>query len=321
MEVIINFLSSFNIGQETLFMLLVLVTTIFLVMALGYIIIGASSPIKRKLAHISSDDPLTRSRTSNNQNIMNRLESLAPLTSSNNEKERQSTQSLLMHAGFNQKNALSLFYSLKSLTTILGIAIAVGLYITLPISSKLYTYMAGSAFIGLIIPDIFLKRMAKKRQNRIRSGVADMLDLLVVCTESGLGFNASLRRVADEMVISHPDLAEEMDTVCLKIQAGKSMPDSLREFILRTGLDEFMGLVSMLSHASRVGGSLVDSLREYTEDYRDKRQQAAEEVAAKIPVKMMFPMVLFIWPCFFIVALGPALITLSEAFSGGTVLG
>lgn len=148
-----------------------------------------------------------------------------------------------------------------------------------------------------------------------------MLDLLVVCTESGLGFNASLRRVANEMVISHPELAEELDTVCMKIQAGKSMPDSLREMIVRTGLEEFLGLVSMLSHASRVGGSLVDSLREYTEDYRDKRQQAAEEIAAKIPVKMMFPMVIFIWPCFFIVAIGPSLITLSEAFSGGNALG
>lgn len=190
------------------------------------------------------------------------------------------------------------FYSIKSLTTIVGLLISLGLYLSLTESTNLYIYIAACAFIGLVLPDFILKRMVKQRQNRIRSGVADMLDLLVVCTESGLGFNASLRRVADEMVISHPELADEIDTVCMKIQAGKSMPDSLREFVIRTGLDEFMGLVSMLSHASRVGGSLVDSLREYTEDYRDKRQQAAEEIAAKIPVKMMFPMVLFIWPCF-----------------------
>lgn len=219
-----------------------------------------------------------------------------------------------MNAGFHQKNALSLFYSIKSLTTIVGLLISLGLYLSLTESTNLYIYIAACAFIGLVLPDFILKRMVKQRQNRIRSGVADMLDLLVVCTESGLGFNASLRRVADEMVISHPELADEIDTVCMKIQAGKSMPDSLREFVIRTGLDEFMGLVSMLSHASRVGGSLVDSLREYTEDYRDKRQQAAEEIAAKIPVKMMFPMVLFIWPCFFIVAIGPSLIQLAEAF-------
>ncbi len=319
MSLINELFSSFDVSQENLFILLVLVTTVLLVLTVGYILIGLNSPVKRKLAHISNVEQTETS--SANEKMMNRLELLAPLTSSNNEKERQTTRMLLMHAGFNQKKSLSVFYSIKSLTTIVGLVAALGLYLALPMSNKLYVYMAGCAFIGLILPDIFLKRMAKKRQNRIRAGVADMLDLLVVCTESGLGFNASLRRVADEMVISHPDLAEELDTVCMKIQAGKSMPDSLREMIVRTGLEEFLGLVSMLSHASRVGGSLVDSLREYTEDYRDKRQQAAEEIAAKIPVKMMFPMVMFIWPCFFIVAIGPSLITLSEAFSGGNALG
>jgi tight adherence protein C len=312
MDTINEFILSLNINREMLFMLLVLVTTIIFVMTVGYIFVGVNSPVKRKLSEISAGENVQRS--SRNEKVMNTLESLAPLTASGNEKDRQTNRMLLMHAGFHQKNALSLFYSIKSLTTILGLLIAAGLYLSFPKSNNLYIYMAACAFIGLILPDFLLKHMVKKRQNRIRAGVADMLDLLVVCTESGLGFNASLRRVANEMVISHPDLADEIDTVCMKIQAGKSMPDSLREFVVRTGLDEFMGLVSMLSHASRVGGSLVDSLREYTEDYRDKRQQAAEEIAAKIPVKMMFPMVMFIWPCFFIVAIGPSLIKLAEAF-------
>lgn len=312
MDTIKEFILSLNVSQEMLFMFFVLVTTIIVVMTVGYIFIGVNSPVKRKLSEISTGENIKRS--SRNEKVMNTLESLAPLTASGNEKDRQTNRMLLMHAGFHQKNALSLFYSIKSLTTILGLLIAAGLYLSFPKSNNLYIYMAACAFIGLILPDFLLKRMVKKRQNRIRAGVADMLDLLVVCTESGLGFNASLRRVANEMVISHPDLADEIDTVCMKIQAGKSMPDSLREFVIRTGLDEFMGLVSMLSHASRVGGSLVDSLREYTEDYRDKRQQAAEEIAAKIPVKMMFPMVMFIWPCFFIVAIGPSLIQLAEAF-------
>ncbi|WP_329350346.1 type II secretion system F family protein [Vibrio natriegens] len=312
MDTINNFISSLNISQEVLFMVFILATTMLLVMTVGYILIGVNSPVKRKLSEIATGEK--NQPSSRNEKVMNTLESLAPLTASGNEKDRQTNRMLLMHAGFHQKNSLSLFYSIKSLTTIVGLLIALGLYLTLTESNNLYIYMAACAFIGLVLPDFILKRMVKQRQNRIRAGVADMLDLLVVCTESGLGFNASLRRVADEMVISHPELADEIDTVCMKIQAGKSMPDSLREFVVRTGLDEFMGLVSMLSHASRVGGSLVDSLREYTEDYRDKRQQAAEEIAAKIPVKMMFPMVLFIWPCFFIVAIGPSLIQLAEAF-------
>ncbi|MGY0614161.1 type II secretion system F family protein [Vibrio sp. FJH11] len=313
MDVLNNFVSSFNISTEVLFMLFVLVTTILFVMTIGYVVIGVNSPVKRKLSEISTGEKTKH--TSRNEKVMNTLETLAPLSSAGSEKEQQTTRMVLMHAGFHQKNALSLFYSIKSLTTIIGVIVAVGLYMSLPQSNKLYTSMIICVFVGLFLPDFFLKKLAKKRQERIRLGVADMLDLLVVCTESGLGFNASLRRVADEMVISHPDLADELDTVCLKIQAGKSMPDSLKEMIIRTGLDEFMGLASMLSHASRMGGSLVDSLREYTEDYRDKRQQAAEEIAAKIPVKMMFPMVLFIWPCFFIVAIGPSIITLIEAFS------
>lgn len=313
MDIINSFLVNLNISQDMLFMLFILITTVLFVLTIGYIIIGVNSPVKRKLAEISTGGKVQQS--SRNEKVINTLESLAPLTASGNEKDRQTNRMLLMNAGFHQKNALSLFYSIKSLTTILGLLIAFGLYLSLSKSNNLYILMAACAFVGLVLPDFILKRMVKKRQNRIRSGIADMLDLLVVCTESGLGFNASLRRVADEMVISHPELADELDTVCMKIQAGKSMPDSLREFVIRTGLDEFMGLVSMLGHASRVGGSLVDSLREYTEDYRDKRQQAAEEIAAKIPVKMMFPMVLFIWPCFFIVAIGPSLIQLAEAFS------
>ncbi len=313
MDSIANWLSGFQLSQEMLFIAFVMVTTVLLVMTIGYVVIGVNSPLKRKLAQISTGEKVTT--PAKNAKMLNTLESLAPLTSSKNTKERESAKTLLMHAGYHQSNALSLFYSIKSLTTIVGVMIALAMYVVLPDNNKLYVYMAGCIFGGLILPDILLKRKVKKRQNAIRSGMADMLDLLVVCTESGLGFNAALRRVADEMVISHPELADELDTVCVKIQAGKPMPEALREFIYRTGLEEFMGLVSMLSHASRVGGSLVDSLREYTEDYRDKRQQAAEEIAAKIPVKMMFPMVLFIWPCFFIVAIGPALITLSEAFS------
>ena len=310
-ENIQGWLSDLAVNQETLLFALILITTVLVVMTVGSIVIGVNSPIKRKLAELSGDK---REATPTNSKVADTLESLAPLTSPTSEKERQTTRNKLMHAGFHQSNSLSMFYAIKSVTTIFGVMVAVLVYLTIPESKYLYTLMALAVFVGLVIPDFILRRMINSRQKAIRAGVPDMLDLLVVCTESGLGFNAALRRVADELVISHPELADEVDTVCNKIQAGKPMPEALRELVYRTGLDELMGLVSMLSHASRIGGSLVNSLREYTEDYRDKRQQAAEDVAAKIPVKMMFPMVLFIWPCFFIVAIGPALISLAEAF-------
>ncbi|AKU54159.1 MULTISPECIES: type II secretion system F family protein [Vibrio] len=312
MESIQGWLSGFAINQETLLMGLILVTTVLVVMTLGSIIVGVNSPIKRKLAELSGDK---KSLPSHNKKMADTLESLAPLTSPTSEKERQTTRNKLMHAGFHQSNALSLFYSIKSVTTIFGVLVSAFIYITFPGSKYVYFLMILSIFVGLFIPNIFLSRMINQRQKSIRASVADMLDLLIVCTESGLGFNAALRRVADELVVSHPELADELDTVCNKIQAGKTMPEALHEMVVRTGLEELVGLVSMLSHASRIGGSLVNSLREYTEDYRDKRQQAAEELAAKVPVKMLFPTVFFIWPCFFIVAVGPAIITLIEAFS------
>lgn len=296
MESIQGWLSGFAINQETLLMGLILVTTVLVVMTLGSIIVGVNSPIKRKLAELSGDK---KSLPSHNKKMADTLESLAPLTSPTSEKERQTTRNKLMHAGFHQSNALSLFYSIKSVTTIFGVLVSAFIYITFPGSKYVYFLMILSIFVGLFIPNIFLSRMINQRQKSIRASVADMLDLLIVCTESGLGFNAALRRVADELVVSHPELADELDTVCNKIQAGKTMPEALHEMVVRTGLEELVGLVSMLSHASRIGGSLVNSLREYTEDYRDKRQQAAEELAAKVPVKMLFPTVFFIWPCFF----------------------
>ena len=160
-----------------------------------------------------------------------------------------------------------------------------------------------------------LSRFQKERQRKIRNGVPDALDLLVVCTEAGLGFNAALGRVASELYISQPELADELDTVFAKIQAGITMPDALSQLVERTGLVELEGLISLLSHASRMGGSLAQTLRDYTEDFRDKRQQAAEEIAAKIPTKMLFPMLLFIWPCFFIVALGPGMMIVMDALT------
>lgn len=252
MESIQGWLSGFAINQETLLMGLILVTTVLVVMTLGSIIVGVNSPIKRKLAELSGDK---KSLPSHNKKMADTLESLAPLTSPTSEKERQTTRNKLMHAGFHQSNALSLFYSIKSVTTIFGVLISAFIYITFPESKYVYFLMILSIFVGLFIPNIFLSRMINQRQKSIRASVADMLDLLIVCTESGLGFNAALRRVADELVVSHPELADELDTVCNKIQAGKTMPEALHEMVVRTGLEELVGLVSMLSHASRIGGA------------------------------------------------------------------
>ena len=188
-----------------------------------------------------------------------------------------------MHAGYHEKSALSVFYAFKVLSTLIGFVCAFMVFYLSIGGGYNNLLIVTCIFVGTFLPNFVLSKMQKERQRKIRNGVPDALDLLVVCTESGLGFNA-LGRVANELYISQPELADELDTVFAKIQAGVTMPDALSQLVERTGLRELEGLVSLLSHASRMGGSLAQTLRDYTEDFRDKRQQAAEEVLSLIHI-------------------------------------
>lgn len=310
----INELSSWlNISglftRNNIFLLMVLVGTTLGVLSIGILVVGTNNPLKRKLKSMNAVDDFDKSSSK----VNGVLDNLAPMMMPNSNKERETVKSQLIQAGFHDANSLSFFYAIKLLTVLIGLFISAGAYIVMQGTDYVTLVIIAALFLGLFGPNLMLAKLVSERQDRIRASVPDALDLLVVCTESGLGFNASLKRVGEELAISHQDFSDELDTVCSKIQAGVEMPIAFRELVDRTGVEELMGLVSMLSHASKIGGSISSSLREYTEDYRDKRTQAAEEVAAKIPTKMLFPMVIFIWPCFFIVALGPGLMTLFDA--------
>ncbi|GEM80163.1 type II secretion system F family protein [Vibrio superstes] len=295
--------------RDNIFLLMVLIGTVLAVLAFGMIVLGVNSPVKRKLKAIGGET-LTPAKS---EKFGNALESMAPMMVPNSKKERDSIQSQLIQGGFHDPSALSLFYAIKLITALVGLFLAVASFLLMKDSSYMPLVIIIALWCGLFGPNMFLAKLVSERKDKIKAAVPDALDLLVVCTESGLGFNAALKRVGDELTISHPEFADELDTVCGKIQAGVEMPIAFKELVDRTGVDELTGLVSMLSHAAKVGGSIAQTLRDYTEDYRDKRTQAAEEVAAKIPTKMLFPMVMFIWPCFFIVALGPGLMTLFDA--------
>lgn len=300
-----------GLDRQYLFLGIVLFASILFVVAIGMLFFSkANSPVKRKLEEYSHGKEI---RSQKSRKLENTLESLSPVITPSNTKEKESVRTQLMQAGYHENSALSAFYAIKIFTVVVGIGFAAIIWFYLPRTNYSLPGVLMSCFLGLFGPNIYLDRLVKKRVRRLKAGVADALDLLVVCTESGLGFNAALQRVADELVISHPDFADELDTVCVKLKAGIMLSDAFNEMIIRTGLEELRGLVSMLSHAAKIGGSLAETLRNYTEDYRDKRQQEAEEVAAKIPTKMLFPMVVFIWPCFFIVAVGPGVMILFEA--------
>ena len=305
-------LAEFGISSQMVIYAMILFTTVLFTLTIGFLLLGARSPLDKKLKQISAEG---NSNARKQYDFSNTLESLSPFIGKGNKRDNETYSEKLMHAGFHEKSALSVFYALKVLSSLMGIVAAFMVYYLSLGGSYNTLLIMTCVFLGTFTPNIMLSKLQKERQKKIRNGVPDALDLLVVCTESGLGFNAALGRVASELYVSQPELADELETVFAKIQAGVTMPDALRQFIGRTGLVELEGLVSLLSHASRMGGSLAQTLRDYTEDFRDKRQQAAEEIAAKIPTKMLFPMLIFIWPCFFIVALGPGLLIVMDALS------
>ncbi|WP_435328871.1 type II secretion system F family protein [Vibrio hannami] len=311
MNQLLSLLSFPVMDRQVVFLIVVLIAAISFFVAVGLLLMSkTNSPVKKKLKEYATQNDIKARKVNK---LENTLESLSPVITPKDKKEKESIRHQLMHAGYHQASALSVFYAAKTVLSLIGIGVAAFVWLFLPKTELTNLYVALPIAIGLYGPNVFLKRMVKKRVRRLRAAVPDALDLLVVCTESGLGFNAALQRVANELVISHPDFADELDTVCVKLRAGIQLTDAFGDLITRTGLEELRGLVSMLSHAARIGGSLAQTLRDYTEDYRDKRQQEAEEVAAKIPTKMLFPMIVFIWPCFFIVAIGPGMMMVTEA--------
>ncbi|SHO55478.1 type II secretion system F family protein [Vibrio quintilis] len=305
-----------NIDEELLILVIIFVAVTSFVVTLVMIVSGSKSKVKRQLEDIRKDMNSTLLKKQNKR-FDTTLESIAPIVAPRSTKDQETTRHHLMHAGFHDANMLTMYYAIKIFSGVIGVMAASAVYFLMPDISNLFLIMIVLAGVGMFAPNFMLHKLVKKRQQKVRAGVPDALDLLVVCTESGLGFHSSLKRVASELMISHPEFADELETVCIKLNAGVEMVDAFEELVERTGVNEITGLVHMLAHASRIGGSLSQTLREYTEDYRDRRNQEVEEIAAKIPTKMIFPLLLFIWPCFFIVAIGPSILSLTATLGQG----
>ncbi|WP_370737208.1 type II secretion system F family protein [Vibrio aerogenes] len=316
MDSFLELLSRINFNEELFILIVIFIAVTSFAVTVILVISGTKSKVKRQLEDIRKDMDSTLLRKKNKR-FDTTLESIAPIVAPRSTKEQETTRHHLMHAGFHDANVLTMYYAIKIVCGLIGILAATGLYFFMPDMQHLFLMMIVLVAVGMYAPNVVLSKMVKKRQQKVRAGVPDALDLLVVCTESGLGFHAALKRVAGELMISHPEFADELDTVCVKISAGVEMVDAFEELVERTGVNEITGLVHMLAHASRIGGSLSQTLREYTEDYRDRRNQEIEEIAAKIPTKMIFPLLIFIWPCFFIVAIGPSILSLTASLGQG----
>jgi tight adherence protein C len=218
-----------------------------------------------------------------------------------------------MNAGLRSPSAPILFFAAKTLLTV-----------ALPALFVMYTVIAGKivspnnfmmmlillATIGYFLPNAVLAKRIAYRKREIFESFPDALDLIIVCVEAGLGLDAALARVGEEMHVRSPILGEELHLINLELRAGSSRERALRNLALRTGVEDIDTLVAMLVQSDRFGTNVADSLRVHAETLRTKRRLLAEEAAAKIAVKLLFPLIFFIFPSMLLVLLGPAFISI-----------
>jgi tight adherence protein C len=234
----------------------------------------------------------------------------ARLSTPTGEWETSPLRVRFMNAGIRHPKAPHVFFGLKTLLPVLA---AVPIFLMLRATQgatgmMLLLWVLGAATVGCYLPNVALSFAGRRRQRDIFDSFPDAADLLLVCVEAGLGLDAGLTRVAEELQDKSPALAEELQLTNLEMRAGGTREKSLHNLALRTGVEELTSFATMLTQADRFGVSIGDSLRVFSEDLRHKRQARAEEKAAKIPTKMLFPLVLFIFPSIIMVVLGPAII-------------
>ena len=230
--------------------------------------------------------------------------------------EAKKLQKQLMQAGYRSPNA-PIVYRAIQIIALVGLPGAVALGCALlarPLDSAILWILIG--FIaGFFLPRYVLRKMVKGRQQRVRWGLADALDLLVVSIEAGLGLNAAIVKVGEELREVHPDISEEFDLTNLEIRVGRDRDEALRNLAERTGVDDLRSLVAMLIQADRFGTSIGRAVRVYADSLRTKRRQRAEQAAQKAAVKLLFPLACFLFPTLFIALLGPAFINLTDTFA------
>jgi tight adherence protein C len=226
-------------------------------------------------------------------------------------KEAGKLQSRLITAGYRSREALGIFFGIRIGFAVLFFALAA---VIVPLfSGKPNLAMAlVLCALGWVLPGMILARLAKKRQHKMRMGLADALDLLVVSVEAGLGLDQALQRVSDELMFAHPELCEEIRLINLELRAGTARSEALHNLARRTQLDDIASLVTMLVQTDKFGTSVAQSLRVHSETLRTKRRQRAEEAAAKTGAKMVFPLVICIFPSIWVVTLGPAVLKFIE---------
>jgi tight adherence protein C len=236
------------------------------------------------------------------RNIAAKLRSMLGVRTNERIRER------LTAAGFRNASAADIFSAMQWLIPLVGAVSATFLHD----NELFWAFMF--AIAGYLLPGIWLAFRIKARKETLRRSLPDMMDLLVICVDAGLGMDQAMMRVVDELAVSHVEIQQELYRIQLEQRAGSPRLEAWKRFAARVEIDEVNAFVSMLSQTDRFGTPIARALGRFAEDLRGKRRQRAEEAAAKTKVKIVFPLVFFIFPCLFIVLLAPAIMGIMNAF-------
>jgi tight adherence protein C len=256
----------------------------------------------RSLVGVGQEQPTMRLQDRLQQQVVDPLSRAVPR--SPNEVSRSAAW--LMQAGYREPEHVAIYFAAQS-------ALALGLVVIVLSSGVAFRgaglgLLAVAPILGMFLPRFALKRMIRNRQRRIELGLADGLDLAVICIEAGLGLDQALQRVSTDLKHAHPDLSDELGLVNLEMRAGKPRPQALRNLAERTGVNDIRALVAVLLQTDRFGTSIAQALRVHSDALRTERRQRAEEAAAKTSIKMVPILVFFMLPTMFFVCVGPAVI-------------
>lgn len=302
--------------MEILFFATLLFTIVSVVMAGYWLLARPANPVGDRLREINpraADDALPAPVSSV---IMERVaKPLAQFVPQPSPRNMRRLRRRLVQAGYYNENAATIYRVIRLISAVL-LPTIVFFFVTVILGKPLNSSTLGLTVVaicyGLFLPSFILSRMITNRKGRLTRALPDALDMMVVCVEAGLGLNAALQRVGREMELVEPALSEELAVTNREIRAGKARDEALRNLGDRTGVDDIKSLVAMLVQTDRFGTSIADSLRIFADSMRTKRRQRAEEQVAKAAIKLIFPLLLFIFPALLIVLMGPALIRIYE---------
>jgi len=316
MDLLLNLFSSTIDSQEqaewALLGLVVIFVFIFLV-AVMLFLNNLLDPVRARFLNETNDGGHYATSASEGQ-LTKKLQAYSHILLPSDEELTSRTIQRLNYAGYHLKKYLLQYFALR-IFCMLCFPLLTFIFITIIPAAKAEWLLNGlliSVALGFILPSFILDKKIANRQKNIQRAFPDALDMLVICSEAGLSLDAAIQRVTLELRFSQPILAEELSLVVAEIQAGVDRKTAMKGLAERTGVKDIRGLMSTLTQCMLFGTSVTEALRVYSEDLRDRRMQAAEETAAKIGVKMIFPLAVCLMPAFLLIVMSPIALSLAK---------